>query len=156
MQKSSVIFQEWAFLPRPVMVCLGTISVIFVGIFVLALATAQGPWVAYALLAVLGIFLPLAIMTVHSRVSVIDGDVALQLWPLLRRQFSRQDVVSARQVQVSPLKDAGGYGWRLTGTGRRALVMHAGDGVEVTLQDGSTFLVGTRSAPALLEALGSS
>ena len=77
-----------------------------------------------------GVVLPLLLMAVHVSVVVRADELSLALPPFWRRRIRLDRIASLELRDVSPLRDAGGYGLRFRGDGRVALVMRRGPAVE--------------------------
>lgn len=60
-------------------------------------------------------------------------------WP--RFTIRPGDIRSVRVVQINPIADFGGWGWRWVGGRRVGVIMRAGEAIEVTRQSGSVFVV---------------
>ncbi|MBN9140020.1 MAG: DUF1648 domain-containing protein [Micrococcales bacterium] len=60
-------------------------------------------------------------------------------WP--RRRIRVADIESVKTVQVEPLAEFGGWGWRWTPVGGLGVVARAGEGILVVLRDGRRFTV---------------
>lgn len=75
-------------------------------------------------------------------------------WP--RTHVPAAEVLRADAVEVRPLRDFGGYGWRLGRRGRTGVVLRAGEALEVTRTGGRRFVVtvdDAARAAALLNTL---
>lgn len=75
-------------------------------------------------------------------------------WPNTRIPLGRIEKVET--VQLDPLREFGGWGWRLAVDGRRGVVLRAGEALQITRADGRIFVVtvdGASVAAAALETL---
>jgi hypothetical protein len=75
-------------------------------------------------------------------------------WPNTRIPLERIERVET--VQIDPMREFGGWGWRLGLDGRRGVVLRAGDALQVTHSGGRVFVVtidGAAEAAAVLETL---
>lgn len=75
-------------------------------------------------------------------------------WPNSRIPLERIEKVET--VQLDPLREFGGWGWRLAVDGRRGVVLRAGEALQITRTDGRIFVVtvdGASVAAATLETL---
>jgi hypothetical protein len=75
-------------------------------------------------------------------------------WPAV--VIPLEDIAAVGVVEISPLRDYGGWGWRLGRRGRPGAVFRAGPALEVTRGDGRRFVVtvdGAGEAAALLTTL---
>ncbi|MGZ4626080.1 MAG: hypothetical protein ACXV3S_07285 [Kineosporiaceae bacterium] len=100
-----------------------------------------------------GVVLPLLLMAVHVSVVVRGDELSLALPPFWRRGIRLDRIASLEVRDVSPLRDAGGYGLRFRGERRVALVMRRGPAVEVRTVTGESYLIGTSRPQLLLAAL---
>jgi Protein of unknown function (DUF3093) len=106
-----------------------------------------------ALGVVAGVVLPLLLMTLHVVVSVTQEELWLALPPVWRRTVPLQRIVSVEVIDVSPLRDTGGYGLRFGGRGLVAVVMRRGRAVEVRTVTGERYVIGSRRPEQLRRAL---
>ncbi|WP_309127876.1 DUF1648 domain-containing protein [Microbacterium sp.] len=75
-------------------------------------------------------------------------------WPSIRIPLDRISAVEI--VEVAPMAEFGGWGWRVAVDGRRGVVLRAGEALQVAQSGGPVLVVtvdGARDAAALLEAL---
>jgi len=75
-------------------------------------------------------------------------------WPNTRIPLQRIEKIET--VQLDPLREFGGWGWRIAVDGRRGVVLRAGEALQVTRTDGRIFVVtvdGALVAAAALETL---
>jgi hypothetical protein len=76
----------------------------------------------------------------HVRVSAAGLTVRSTFgWP--RTTVPADEVERADVVQVRPVHDFGGYGWRLGRQGRTGVVVRAGEALEVTRTGGRALVV---------------
>ena len=148
-------FSERSYPPTPYFVVLAAIA--GAQAVVISLGARAGPRpaspIALALGVVVGVLLPLLLMTLHIAVTVTGEGLWLALPPFWRRTVPLERITSVEVVSVSPLRDAGGYGLRFGGGGRVALVMRRGAAVEVRTVTGEQYVVGTRHPEQLVRAL---
>lgn len=106
-------------------------------------------------LALLGLFAAGGLLFV-SRVDiqVTDEGVRVRFFPLERRfvEILWENIAEIKTVQVSPLRDYGGWGLRW-GQGGRAYLVSGTECVKLTLTDQSTLCLGSRRAAELEKAL---
>jgi hypothetical protein len=152
-------FSERSYPPTPYFLVLAAIAAAQAVVLGAVVRAGPGPAspaaspVALALGVVAGVLLPLLLMTVHTAVAVTDEGLWLALPPFWRRTVPLERITSVAVRDVSPLRDAGGYGLRFGGGGRVALVMRRGAAVEVRTVTGERYLVGTRQPEQLVRAL---
>lgn len=75
-------------------------------------------------------------------------------WPSNHIPLER--IAKVETVQLDPLREFGGWGWRLSTDGRRGIVLRAGEALQVTQTNGRVFVVtvdGATDAAAVLETL---
>jgi hypothetical protein len=148
-------FSERSYPPAPFFVVLAGIALAQAVLLAVGVRTDVRP-VPPAVLAlgvVAGIVLPLLLMTLHVVVTVTEEELWLALPPFWRRTVRLDRIVSLDVVDVSPLRDAGGYGLRFGGRGRVFVVMRRGRAVEVRTVTGERYVIGTRRPEQLLRAL---
>ena len=145
-----VAWSAWTAAPAGV---LGILALALVPTLVLA---AVGIAPAFLLL-VAGLVVLLAAATLAVRVWVDERGLTVRSplgWPTWRVPLA--EVAAAAAVDVHPLRDFGGWGYRLGRGGRSGVVLRRGPALEVTRGDGRRFAVtvdGAAEAAALLTAL---
>ncbi len=131
---------------------LGVVVVLVVSAVVSALSGAVDV-VVILLLVVL--VLGLALTAFRWRVSVGShgaSAVSVAGWPAIRIPLA--DISAARLIEVNPVGDFGGWGWRLAG-GRTGIVLQAGPALEVARRNGRALVVpidDAETAAAVLQA----
>ncbi len=111
-----------------------------------AVLTSSAGLLVVAVLVALVLF-PVAVMLTAARVRVDrDGVVVTGALPRPRAVWPLVHVRGARVVQVSPIAEFGGWGYRVGRGGRRGLVLRAGTALELELGDRSRFVVTVRDA----------
>ena len=147
-------FSERSVPPVPFFVVLAAIAL--AQAVVLAVGVRNDARAAPAVLAlglVAGVLVPLLLMTLHIAVTVTEEDLWLALPPFWRRTVRLERISGVEVIEVSPLRDTGGYGLRFGGGGRVALVMRRGPAVEVRTVTGERYVIGTRRPEQLVAAL---
>ncbi|MGC5168597.1 DUF1648 domain-containing protein [Luteimicrobium sp. DT211] len=123
-------------------------------ILVVAVAVATQLWGLLAVAAVLTVLL-LSMSSFHVRVSAAGLTVRSVFgWP--RTTVPADEVERADVVEVSALREFGGYGWRLGRGGRLGVVVRSGEALEVTRTGGRSLVVtvdGAAQAAALLNTV---
>lgn len=112
-----------------------------VAVVMIALTGAlTGMWLFTALLLVLvgGLMLALSLfrVTVNGEGMRVTGAIGLPRW-----QLPLEDVAEARVVEVDPLTDFGGWGYRVGLHGRTGFVVRKGPALEVERGDGTAWVV---------------
>lgn len=118
------------------------------GFLVWALIVAQQsqPVVAVsAAIVLLVILVALSLFSWRLRVER-SGFHARGLWGLPVTHIPLEDIVQARVIEVSPLRDFGGWGWRVGVEGRVGIILRAGSTLEIERIDGRRFVVTTADA----------
>ncbi|MCZ2813747.1 hypothetical protein O2W15_20140 [Modestobacter sp. VKM Ac-2979] len=129
---------------------LGTGGLVLGGLVLLGIAPAP-LLLALALLLVVGLLFGSARVWVDERGLTVRSPLGRPAW-----QVPLADIAEATVVDVRPLREFGGWGYRVGRDGRRAVVLRGGAAVEVVQGDGRRFAVtvpGARQAAALLNTL---
>lgn len=137
------------------------VIVLAIGVAVLAAMTvfvAAGGDDAWWILALVTLVLALAIGTMAVfRVRVnAQGLRARSLlgWPNNRIPIDR--IAKVETVQINPMAEFGGWGWRIGVDGRRGIVLRTGEALQITQTNGRVFVVTVdraSDAAAVLETL---
>ncbi|RZU65103.1 hypothetical protein EV379_1423 [Microterricola gilva] len=128
-----------------------------VGILIVSaiLAAFAGSGVAVLVIAVTLVLFGAAVTTLRWRVSVGGHGlsvVSIAGWPAVR--VAIDEVTAARLIDVNPVGDFGGWGWRWAG-GRTGIILQGGPAIEVTRRSGRTLVVpvdDAETAVAVLQA----
>lgn len=75
-------------------------------------------------------------------------------WPNTRIPLDRIETIEL--VEIAPMAEFGGWGWRISPDGRRGVVLRAGEALQVTDSTGKIFVVtvdGAAEAASVLESL---
>jgi uncharacterized membrane protein len=140
-------------------VVLGASVVLLLGVtvFVVARAPEQGWGSAWLLIGLSVLMLVLICCMFAFRVRVDRRGLQVRSilgWPNLR--IALDDIDKVQIVQVNPLAEFGGWGWRLGLDGRRGVVLRTGEALQVTRRSGRVFVVtvdGAAEAGSVLQAL---
>ncbi|MGV8877232.1 MAG: hypothetical protein ACOH1K_06955, partial [Rhodoglobus sp.] len=100
--------------------------------------------------------LVLAMGTVSWRVTIDQRGLSVRSsigWPRIR--LAPEQIASVAVVQVDPLGEFGGYGWRWDSEGRSGVVLAKGDAIEVTKLNGKRFVVTVHDAASGAAVLAS-
>lgn len=126
-------------------------AMVIAAVLIAAVGGDTGVWIVLLVVAV--------ILALTTRVRVSAGEFGLALRPALLgvpRLGVPLDRIAAAEVRpTSPLKDLGGWGYRIT-AGRRGFAVRSGDGLWLELTDGKQYVVvvdDARTAAALLNDL---
>jgi hypothetical protein len=145
------VWSAWAGTPPAVLVAIPAVVLLPTAVTV-ALGTAP-------------VFLLLLLVLV---VAVLEGSLAARVWVDQRGLTVRSpfgwpaytiplaEIAAVAVTEVSPLRDYGGWGWRIGRRGRPGVVFRSGAALEVTRGDGRRFVVtvdGAAEAAALLTTL---
>ena len=150
-----VVWLRTTTLPRGFAV---TIVVAILVLAVAALATSvTGGEASWALGVLAAVFVVLLATTGVFRVRVSDAGLRVSApVGIPRFVIPLDDIESVSVVDVQPLAQFGGYGIRLGLDGRFGVVLHGGEGIQVSRRAGKTFVVAVDDAAtgaALLQAL---
>jgi hypothetical protein len=144
------VWSAWAGAP-PAVVAVSAVALVPIAVLV-ALGTAPA-----FLLLVLVLVLALLGATLSARVWVDRRGLTVRSpfgWPAYTVPLA--EIAAVDVIEVSPLRDYGGWGWRLGRRGRPGVVFRAGEALSVTRGDGRRFVVtvdGAGEAAALLATL---
>jgi hypothetical protein len=145
-----VAWSAWTSVSAPVL------TVLFVALLPLAIPAALG--VVPVFLGLIAVFvLVLSATRMAARVWVDERGLTVRSplgWPT--RTVPLAEIAAAAAVRVDPIRDFGGWGYRIGRGGRSGVVLRRGPALEVTRGDGRRFLVtveGAAEAAALLTAL---
>jgi hypothetical protein len=109
-------------------------------------------WMMVLLWLTIGIGLPLLFLTACLIVIVTREAVLIHYRPFMKRTVPLADITKATARTYSPLREFGGWGLRGWGA-RKAYNVSGNRGVELTLQDGSTIMIGSQRADELEQAI---
>ena len=109
-------------------------------------------WMMVLSWLLIGIGLPLLFLYVCLIVTVTDEAVHIRYRPFMKRTIRLVDIAQADALTYSPLRDYGGWGLRGWGA-RKAYNVSGNRGVELTLRDGSSVLIGSQRADELARAI---
>lgn len=118
-------------------------------------AAFAGSEVAVLMIAVTFVLFGAASTTLRWRVSVGGQGISVVSfagWPAVR--IALDEVTDVRLIEVNPVGDFGGWGWRGAG-GRTGIILQAGPAIEVTRSSGRTLVVpvyDAETAVAVLQA----
>lgn len=86
---------------------------------------------------------------------VYRGFVEIRLWPFANRSITGEQISHIEVRTYRPLIEYGGWGVRIGGAGDRAYTMSGDRGVQLSLRDGQSVLIGSQRPEELASALSS-
>jgi hypothetical protein len=115
------------------------------------------PDAAWAIALILTLVLPLVVLSgwfVRLVTEVRTGGVFVRIWPFPFKHIRLDGTTSIRSVTYRPLRDYGGWGYRIKlGTGKRALNARGDRGVLIEYAGGRSMLIGSQTPDRLLRAI---
>ncbi|GAA3928768.1 DUF1648 domain-containing protein [Microbacterium soli] len=115
---------------------------------------AAGGWIMLGVSALL-IVLTVTMLVFRVRVNAAGLRVRSVLgWPSTR--IPLEAITKVEVVDIAPMAEFGGWGWRFGPDGRRGVVLRAGEALQVTHERGRIFVVtvdGAQEAASVLESL---
>jgi hypothetical protein len=110
-------------------------------------------WVAWLVLLIIGVGLPLLFLRLRLIVDVTAEQVVIRFSPLSRRVIPIADIEAANARTYDPIKEYGG--WGIKGWSRRSMAynMSGNRGVELTLRDGRRVMLGSQRADELAQVI---
>ena len=125
------------------------LSMLALVVILIALWTALDTWLFILLTVVTIASLWLALATSVFKVSLDDSRFtagSLLGWP--RLSVAVAEIESVRIVDVKPLGEFFGWGYRIRGVRDKGIITHGGAGLEIRSRDGSLITVTLSDAPA--------
>lgn len=101
--------------------------------------TNTAAWIAAIVFVFISLFVVVSVawrVTADRRGLIVRSAAG---WPRVTVPVS--DIASVQAVQVNPVAEFGGWGWRWDAAGRSGVIMRAGDAIEVTRSNGKRFVV---------------
>ena len=133
-----------------VILVLDVAAIALIGAVVVREAPAAAAGVAVGVLV--GVVVGALLLCAAIVVDVTPHGVDLAFRPIFRRVIDAREIVSVREVQVSPAS-FGGAGLRVVPGGRTGLFFHGGPGVEIATADGRTYSVVVPDPDVLRDAV---
>lgn len=126
-------------------------TVAFIAIFVVTAVTVDMWWLA--LLGLLPVALMLSMASFSVRISPAGLSVSSPVgWP--KKTIASAQIDQAKAVEVEPLQEFGGWGYRTTVEGAEGIILRKGQGIRVEYGSSNIFVVtlneGATEAAALL------
>jgi hypothetical protein len=138
---------------RGIGVAVLVLDVAAIGLIVTVVARdAPAAAAATAIGVVVGIVVGALLVRAAIAVDVTEQQVSLAFRPIFRQVIDAREIVSVRDVNVSPAS-FGGTGLRVVPGGRTGLFFHGGPGVEIATADGKTYSVVVPDPAALRDAV---
>lgn len=109
--------------------------------------------VAAIAILVLGVGLPLVLIFLKLVTEVRRDGIFVALWPIARRLIPFREIRSFGAKTYRPIRDYGGWGYRVGRQGSRAFNAMGDRGVEVELRDGRIVMIGSQRPEALEQAI---
>lgn len=109
-------------------------------------------WLAWGLAFVFGLGLPALGWSMRLITEVRPGLLWVRLSPFRGMRIPTKEIASAFAREYSPIREYGGWGVRVSRSGR-AYNAYGNNGVQLVLHDGSRILVGSQRPDDLLAAL---
>lgn len=104
--------------------------------------------------ALFGVGLPLFFAIVKLVVEVRKDEIYIRLFPIRTRRVPLNRIQSFEARRYRPIRDYGGWGWRLSRKGV-AFNISGSSGVELVLDDGERIMIGSQKADELAAAIAS-
>ncbi|MGN7977092.1 DUF1648 domain-containing protein [Microbacterium sp. 22195] len=141
-----------------VLLGIGVVITVALTAVLVARASSTGSWGSAVLMIGVTVLLLLAVGTsLVFRVRVTsDGLRVRSVVGLPSTRIRLSDIAKVEVLDVDPLRDFGGWGWRIAVDGRRGVVLRAGRALQITRVGGRRFTVtvdGADEAAAVLEGL---
>ncbi len=122
------------------MAILGVVIALTAGIAIFAAMSSRPAAgvaiVALAVVAVSVVSMSLWRVSADHRGFIVRGAMG---WPSKRILLA--DIRTVQVLDVHPMRDFGGYGWRWSGGGRSGVILRTGPGIEITSSRGKRFVV---------------
>ena len=109
--------------------------------------------VAAISILVIGVGLPLLLAFLKLVTEVRAEGVVVELAPVARRHIPFRDIRSLGARTYRPIRDYGGWGYRVGRHGSRAFSAMGDRGVEIALFDGRIVMIGSQRPEALEQAI---
>lgn len=119
-----------------------------------------GPLNEESLLVIFLGILPLIILSVlffliqlRSRIDEEGISVGFYPFGFSNKRFKWKEIEKIDVVKYSPLKDYGGWGYRISINGKKAMNVRGNIGIKIFLKNGKQFLIGTQRPEVAKEAI---
>jgi FtsH-binding integral membrane protein len=112
-----------------------------------------GPdWFLWLFWLIFGIFFPVVFYLMCLIVEVTDDQITIRYFPLLKRMISISEIKEVEARTYKPIREFGGWGIR-GGSNKMAYTVSGNRGVEVSLNDGRSILIGSQKPEELALAI---
>jgi hypothetical protein len=138
------------FVPRALSLSL-LVGLAAVAAWALAVAPATGPQIGPPL--VVGLVLVVLFHLLELTVTVRSSEVDVHFRPIRRRRIAIGDVLTCRARDYRPIREFGGWGIHRGWKGTWAYNVRGHRGVELTLRDGGSLMIGSQRADELAQAI---
>jgi hypothetical protein len=120
---------------------------------ILATDDADATIGALALALGVGVLIPVLFLTMHLDVQVDAQEIRIRYFPFVRRVIPLTEIVRVDARRYHPLREYGGWGIKGWTTRKIAYNVKGDEGVDLTLLNGRTVLVGSQRAGELAAAI---
>lgn len=117
---------------------------------------SEDSWImiAFGILPILLIAFLFFYTTLYSRIDETGIKAVFKPFGFSRKSFPWSEIEKAEVIKYSPLKDYGGYGYRISLSGNgRAMNVSGKEGIQLRLKNKKIFLIGTRKAEEAQKAI---
>jgi hypothetical protein len=116
--------------------------------------TNPGPnWLMWLLLILFGIGFPLFFFKLKLILAVYDDHVLINYRPLTTREIPFTDIEQAKARPYNPIREYAGWGVKGWSKNKMVYNVKGKEGVELTLVDGRSVMIGSQQAQALEQAI---
>jgi hypothetical protein len=116
-------------------------------------ATLFSDVIAWVVLVLVGIALPLMFFIIRLTVEVSPGKLSIRYMPFLKKDLQPGDVNRTFTRTYHPIKEYGGWGVRWSRRNGWAYNVSGDQGVQLELDNGKKLLIGSRKPDELQQAL---
>ena len=104
------------------------------------------------IIVVVGTYFLVFEIPAFTKITAHSIQIKYRPWIWNWKVFKWYDVKSVTAVEVNPLSDFGGWGFRFTLKGKRGVIMSNGPAVKIELKSGRVYVVTTQRLPELLRS----
>lgn len=109
-------------------------------------------WMMWLIWLLFGLGFPIFFNILRLEVQVGIDRISIRYIPMVSREITMLDIDYFEAREYSPLKEYGGWGIRGVSQ-KKAYNTYGKEGVELTLRDGSTIMIGSQKAGELEESI---
>jgi hypothetical protein len=139
-------------MPRWSYVVMGGVLLLTATVTALMWATQYDQPIACAVATVPLLGIPILILVLRGSVTVDEHRLVLEITPVFRKTIPKSEITDVTLTEVHPMRDFGGYGYRLRG-GVIGFVHEAGPAVRVTTTHRKTYVISAPNAADLAATL---